>query len=87
MVPGSEASYSHSDWLGARLGSECGPKVVVAAESAAAPGVATCSKCSKCKKQESGGVKLLMCSRCKTAQYSQACQKGDWKSHKLRCKN
>ncbi|PIL27076.1 hypothetical protein GSI_10215 [Ganoderma sinense ZZ0214-1] len=44
--------------------------------------------CDKCKKRAAGDVKLLKCARCKTALYcSQACQKGDWKAHKLQCKN
>ena len=59
-----------------------GPGVAVG--SAAAP----VTMCEKCKKQESGNVKLLQCSRCKVAVYcSQACQKSDWKTHKMRCKN
>ncbi len=45
-------------------------------------------RCNKCGKEESGVLKLLKCSRCRMAVYcSQACQKGDWKSHKLRCKS
>nr|VWP01589.1 Mevalonyl-coenzyme A hydratase sidH (EC (Siderophore biosynthesis protein H) [Ganoderma boninense] len=43
-------------------------------------------RCKKCAKEESDAVKLRMCSRCKTASYcSEACQKGDWRSHKLQC--
>ncbi|KAI1792267.1 hypothetical protein LXA43DRAFT_1060810 [Ganoderma leucocontextum] len=70
-----------------------------AASSAPAPGPIHGSKsdrettssvatCERCKKQESGVLKLLRCSRCKKAAYcSQACQKSDWKTHKLRCGN
>ncbi|KAI1792266.1 hypothetical protein LXA43DRAFT_1082213 [Ganoderma leucocontextum] len=44
--------------------------------------------CNKCKKHESGDLKLLKCSRCRTTFYcSGACQKSDWKAHKLRCGN
>ncbi|KAM5543897.1 hypothetical protein V8D89_002514 [Ganoderma adspersum] len=56
------------------------------------PGVAELATglaaCERCRKEESGGVKLLKCSRCRAVMYcSAACQKGDWKTHKSRCKN
>ena len=45
-------------------------------------------RCNKCGKEESGASKLLRCSRCRAKFYcSEACQKSDWKSHKLQCRN
>ena len=43
-------------------------------------------RCKKCGKEEAGEVKLFRCSGCKTAVYcSEACQKSDWKAHKVWC--
>ena len=53
---------------------------------AAMLGTVPVATCNGCRKHESGDVKLLKCARCKTALYSSAaCQKGDWKTHKLQC--
>ena len=53
---------------------------------AAMLGTVPVATCNGCRKHESGDVKLLKCARCKTALYcSAACQKGDWKTHKLQC--
>ncbi|KAI1792277.1 hypothetical protein LXA43DRAFT_1082220 [Ganoderma leucocontextum] len=50
--------------------------------------VTTLTTCSKCRKEKSKDLKLLRCSGCRTTFYcSEACQKSDWKAHKLRCKN
>ncbi|PIL27060.1 hypothetical protein GSI_10199 [Ganoderma sinense ZZ0214-1] len=44
------------------------------------------ARCRKCAKEEAGDLTLLRCSRCKTTLYcSEACQKADWKAHKLQC--
>ena len=44
------------------------------------------ARCNKCRKEESSAIKLLRCSKCRTASYcSEACQKSDWKAHKLKC--
>ena len=44
------------------------------------------ARCSKCAKEESAALTLLRCSRCRVTFYcSEACQKGDWKTHKLKC--
>ncbi|KAI1792264.1 hypothetical protein LXA43DRAFT_1133680 [Ganoderma leucocontextum] len=51
-------------------------------------GTTSVARCSRCRKRESSALKLLRCGRCRTALYcSKACQKGDWKTHKLQCKN
>ena len=58
------------------------------ATATAGPVPVAAATCDRCKKRESADLKLLVCSRCKTAVYcSRECQKGDWKTHKLRCHN
>ena len=57
-------------------------------ETIATAGPVPAAACDRCKKKESADLKLLVCSRCKKAVYcSRECQKGDWKTHKLRCHN
>ncbi|PIL27075.1 hypothetical protein GSI_10214 [Ganoderma sinense ZZ0214-1] len=44
--------------------------------------------CDRCKKKETAERKLMRCTGCRKAVYcSRECQKSDWKTHKLRCKN
>ncbi|TBU40602.1 hypothetical protein BD309DRAFT_967143 [Dichomitus squalens] len=46
----------------------------------------TLAECHRCRKQRSISGELRRCSGCKIVYYcSEACQKSDWKSHKLDC--
>lgn len=46
----------------------------------------TCRKCLKCDPSEAFQKSLMRCARCQSAYYcSKACQKADWKTHKMAC--
>jgi hypothetical protein len=45
------------------------------------------ASCQVCEKGKAEGVKLSFCSSCRSVSYcSRACQKADWKAHKVICK-
>jgi hypothetical protein len=45
------------------------------------------ASCQVCEKGEAEGLKLSFCNSCRSVSYcSRACQKADWKTHKVICK-
>jgi hypothetical protein len=43
--------------------------------------------CKLCERGEAEGLKLSFCNSCRSVSYcSRACQKADWKAHKVICK-
>jgi hypothetical protein len=45
------------------------------------------ASCQVCEKGKAEGVKLSFCNSCRSVSYcSRACQKADWKAHKVICK-
>jgi hypothetical protein len=45
------------------------------------------ASCHACEKEEAEGMKLSFCNSCRSVSYcSRACQRADWKAHKVICK-
>ncbi|KAM5543909.1 hypothetical protein V8D89_002526 [Ganoderma adspersum] len=86
LSPLFAVSYLEPVFDGLEVSREKARALAEVSQGADANATSSLARCSKCAKEGSDALTLLRCSRCRSTFYcSEACQKGDWKTHKLKC--